>query len=70
MMCSQVVKSQCPAVCECEVAVEAVRYTMEYQEMHKINMVCRDKGLISLPASIPDTTSVADFSNNKVRYGC
>merc|ERR1719312_597028 len=33
--------------------------------MHKINMVCRNKGLTSLPSSIPDTTSVADFSNNK-----
>ena len=54
-------------MCDCEVAVEAVRYSLAEIQDYKVNMVCIQAGIQELPLELPPRTINLDMSNNNVR---
>ena len=54
-------------MCDCEVAVEAVRYSLAEIQDYKVNMVCIQAGIQELPLELPPRTINLDISSNNVR---
>jgi len=58
--------STCPELCDCEVADETIKFSLEDMSGYKVNVVCADLGLTSLPSHLPPDTIYLDMKNNQV----
>eukprot|EP00092_Neocalanus_flemingeri_P023132 GFUD01025081.1.p1 GENE.GFUD01025081.1~~GFUD01025081.1.p1 ORF type:complete len:565 (+),score=137.16 GFUD01025081.1:64-1758(+) len=58
--------STCPDLCDCEVAEETIKFNLEDMTGYKVNVVCTDLGLTSLPLRLPPDTIYLDMANNKI----
>ena len=57
----------CPTGCYCEVADQTIKFNVEEMSEYKVNVVCSDLALSSLPPSLPPHTIYLQLENNKVR---
>jgi len=58
--------STCPELCDCEVADETIKFSQEHLSRYKVNVVCTDLGLTSLPQHLPPDTIFLNMANNQV----
>ena len=55
-------------MCDCEVADETIKFSMEDMSKYKVNVVCTDLGLTSLPSCLPPDTIYLNMANNQVAF--
>ena len=53
-------------MCDCEVADETIKFSLEDMSGYKVNVVCTDLGLTSLPLHLPPDTIYLNMANNQV----
>jgi len=58
--------STCPEFCDCEVADETRKYNLEDMSRFRVNVVCTDQGLTSLPDNLPPDTIFLNVANNQI----
>jgi len=58
--------STCPELCDCEVADETIKFSLKDMSGYKVNVVCTDLGLTSLPSHLPPDTIYLNMENNQV----
>ena len=54
-------------MCDCEVADETIKFSLEDMSGYKVNVVCTDLGLTSLPLHLPPDTIYLNMANNRVQ---
>ena len=64
----QKTSSTCSVLCDCEAADETIKFSMEDMSNYKVNVVCTDLGLTSLPSCLPPDTIYLNMANNQVDF--
>ena len=65
--CVQKTSSTCPELCDCEVADETIKFSLEGLSRYKVSVVCTDLALTSLPQHLPPGTIYLNMANNQVQ---